>query len=75
MAKAKKRRAHPPTWIIDELREAMIKSKLTQYRIAKDTGVRQPVLSRFLTGQRGVSFTTAARLCEYLKLHLMPIRE
>jgi transcriptional regulator with XRE-family HTH domain len=72
MAKAK--RNTNPTSVITELRDAIVKSKLSQYRISKDTGVRQPVLSRFLAGERGISLRTADKLCEYLKLHLARIR-
>jgi plasmid maintenance system antidote protein VapI len=60
--------------IIHELREAMADSGLTEYRIAKDSGVPQPVLNRFLRGERGISLETAAKLCTYLGLHLVRVR-
>ncbi len=60
--------------VIDELRRAIAKSGRTEYRVAKDSGVPQPVLNRFLHGTRGISLATAARLCKYLGLHLAPTR-
>ena len=52
--------------IIDELLKAIANSGLTEYRVAKDSGVPQPVLNRFLRGERGISLQTAAKLCKYL---------
>jgi transcriptional regulator with XRE-family HTH domain len=60
--------------IIDELREAILNSGETEYRVAKESGVAQPILNRFLRGERGVSLETAAKVCQYLSLHLAPIR-
>ena len=36
------------------------------------TGVSQPVLNRFVHGERGISLETAAKLCVHLKLQLRP---
>ena len=41
------------------------KRKLTQYRIAKDTGIKQPCLSRFLNGG-SLKMETAGVLLNYL---------
>ena len=60
--------------ITGELLKAIANSGLTEYRIAKDSGVPQPVLNRFLHGERGISLSTAAKLCAYLGLHLAPTR-
>jgi transcriptional regulator with XRE-family HTH domain len=59
---------------VDELRNAILNSGQTEYRVAKESGVAQPVLNRFLRGERGISLNTAAKLCKYLRLHLAPIR-
>jgi transcriptional regulator with XRE-family HTH domain len=56
---------------VDELRQAILKSGKTEYRVAKDSGVAQPVLNRFLRGKRGISLATAAKLAAYLRLHLV----
>ena len=70
---ASNRRLHPsPRSLVDELREAIVNSGQTEYRVAKDSGVPQPVLNRFLRGERGISLGTAAKLCAYLGLHLAP---
>jgi predicted XRE-type DNA-binding protein len=41
------------------------KQKLTQYRMAKDTGIPQPCLSRFLNGG-SLKMETAGLLLDYL---------
>jgi len=60
--------------LVKELRQAILNSGQTEYRIAKESGVPQPVLNRFLRDIRGVSLETAAKICAYLGLHLAPIR-
>jgi DNA-binding phage protein len=60
--------------LVDELRDAIRNSGETEYRVAKESGVAQPILNRFLHGERGVSLETAAKVCKYLGLHLAPIR-
>lgn len=54
--------------IIDQLRSIIKDGDVSQYQIAKDTGVSAPVLSRFVRGKRCISFETAATICAYLKL-------
>jgi predicted transcriptional regulator len=49
----------------------MIDSKITQYRIAKDTGISQPMITRFVKGDRGISLDTADKVVEYLSLELV----
>ena len=44
----------------------------SEYAIGKATGVSQSVLSRFVNGERGISLETAAKLCSYLELDLLP---
>jgi hypothetical protein len=73
---ARKRKADSkPRSIVDELRQAMLDSGLTKYRIAEDSGVPHPVVIRFLNGTRGLSFETAGKLCDYLRLHLVSREE
>ena len=57
-----------------DLRRAIRDSGLTPSRIAADADVDRGLMSRFVTGQRGVTLTTADRLCEVLGLELRPIR-
>jgi len=74
MAAPKHRLHSSPRGLVDELRNAILNSGQTEYRVAKESGVAQPVLNRFLRGERGISLNTAAKLCKYLRLHLAPIR-
>ena len=60
--------------LVDELRKAILNSGQTEYRVAKDSGVAQPIVNRFLRGERGISLETAAKLCKYLGLHLAAVR-
>jgi len=60
--------------IVDELREAILNSGQTEYRVSKESGVAQPILNRFLRGERGISLETAAKVARYLGLHLAPVR-
>ena len=61
--------------LADQIRQAMIDSAKTQYRIAKDTGISQPLITRFVNGDRGISLETADKLIEYLGLELKPTRK
>ena len=51
---------------------AIDKSGLSVYRLAKDSGVSQPVLCRFVNRQRGITLATASKLVETLGLKLVP---
>ena len=39
-------------------------------KVAKEARVSQPILSRFLSGKRGITLQTAERLCRTLGLEL-----
>jgi len=60
--------------LVEELQQAILDSGQTEYRVAKESGVAQPILNRFLRGERGISLETAAKVCAYLGLHLAPVR-
>jgi DNA-binding phage protein len=69
------RRLHSSTRsLVDELRDAILNCGETEYRVAKESGVAQPILNRFLREERGISLETAAKVCKYLGLHLAPVR-
>jgi len=53
------------TRIPELLRAEIQKRQLSQYRIAKDTGIKQPCLSRFLNGG-SLKIETAGVLLDYL---------
>lgn len=54
--------------LTDQLRQAIDDSGLTRYRIAKETGISEPTLSKFYLGQRGLSMTALNALGEFLEL-------
>jgi plasmid maintenance system antidote protein VapI len=56
---------------VDDLRNAILTSGQTEYRVAKESGVAQPILNRFLRRERGISLATAAKLAAYLRLRLV----
>lgn len=58
--------------ITEALKAAIRASGLSRYRIAKDTGVLQTSLSRFMGGQTSLRLDMADRLAAYLGLRLMP---
>jgi transcriptional regulator with XRE-family HTH domain len=58
--------------IIQQLRELVIASGKTQVEIERDTGIRQPTISRFLRGERGLNLVDIDKLADYLGLELRP---
>lgn len=61
--------------LADTLKEAIRKTGLSGYRVALDAGVPEPVVSRFLRSERGITLDTAGKLADYLGLELRPIRK
>lgn len=59
----------------DDLRRAILESGKSIYAVAKESGVSQPTLGRFVNGERGISLETADKLAEYFKLRLTPESE
>lgn len=55
--------------LADQVRELVINSKLTQHQIARDTGVKQPGLSKFMNGG-SLKIETLDTLLEYLEVEL-----
>jgi len=56
----------------DVLRRAISRSKATQYRISRATGVPQSSLLRFVRGDTSLRLDKAAAVAEYLGLELRP---
>jgi len=52
--------------IFDTLRDLLSKSKISRYRIARDTGIAESMLSRFVSGERGLSVESTEKLADYL---------
>jgi transcriptional regulator with XRE-family HTH domain len=54
----------------DQVRKAIDASGKSRYRIAKDLNVSEATLSRFMSGERGLTLAVLDRLAEYLGLEL-----
>jgi transcriptional regulator with XRE-family HTH domain len=54
----------------DQLRRAVENCGQTRYRIAKETGISEGTLSRFMSGDRGLPMKTLDQLADYLELDI-----
>jgi len=50
--------------ILDDVRKALEKCKMSRYAIAKKTGVSQTALSLFVNGRRGLGFKAMEKVCD-----------
>lgn len=57
--------------LLDDIRDAIEASGQTRYRIAKESGIAESVLSRLMSGERGLSIEGMERLAEYLGLEIV----
>jgi len=55
----------------DQLRQAVRNCGQTCYRISKETGISEPTLSRFLSGERGLSMVLLDQLADHLGLNIV----
>jgi plasmid maintenance system antidote protein VapI len=58
-----------------QLRQAIINSELSRYRLSQMTGVPESVLCTFVNGKRSITMTTAAKLAKALELELRSKRK
>lgn len=58
--------------IEEQLRQAIINSGITRYRLSKLTGVDDAILCNFVNRKRSLTMTTAAKLAKALGLGLRP---
>ena len=56
------------------IRAAIRDSEATRYRIAKETGLEESALSRFMSGGRGLSMEALDTLAAYFNLQLVPCK-
>ena len=56
--------------LVDQLRDAIRRSGLTHYRLAKDAHVTPNVIGRFVSGERDLHLKTASKLARALGLEL-----
>jgi len=54
-----------------QLRQAIARSGLSQYRLAKLSGIQQSQLSRFMNGERGLSIEGIEKICELIGARLV----
>ena len=59
---------HTP--LSDQLRRAIDSAPMTRYRISKDLGISEATLSRFMSGERGLTLKVVDALANYLGLRL-----
>ena len=55
--------------LTEQLRE-MIQDYGTVYAVARDSGINQAVLQRFVTGERDMYLSTADKLAEFFEVRL-----
>jgi len=56
--------------IPQRLKNAIKQTGKSVYQVAKDSGVAQPVILRFLSGERDIRLETAEKLAQSLGLEL-----
>lgn len=61
---------HQRESLIEVLRREILEAGKSVFAVAKEARVSQPILSRFLSGKRGITLATAERLCRTLGLEL-----
>jgi plasmid maintenance system antidote protein VapI len=61
--------------LTEQLRRAIRASGLSAFRIATDANVDRAIMSRFISGGRGITLDTAGRIASYLGLELRPVRK
>jgi len=58
--------------IEQKLREAILKSKMSRYKISHLSGVGEAQLSLFVNGKRTLTLPVAAKIAEVLGFELVP---
>ncbi len=67
-------RKRKPTELEKQLQEAIRKSELSQYELAKQAGVTRAALSYFMNDDRSLTFESAGMIAKVLGLSLRPVR-
>ncbi|QEG35120.1 helix-turn-helix domain-containing protein [Bythopirellula goksoeyrii] len=57
--------------ISEQLKAAVLRADCSCYAIHQATGVDEAALSRFLSGERGLSLATVDKLADFLNLELV----
>lgn len=61
------------TTLTTTLRAAIERDGRSVYRLCKDAGIDQASLSRFISGERGLTLESADKLAAALRLKLQPL--
>jgi transcriptional regulator with XRE-family HTH domain len=54
----------------EQIRQAIRASGMTQYRICKEIGIKQPSMTRFMNGQAWLSMQTLDKIADLLDLNI-----
>ena len=65
-------KSKPKPTMTEVLKSAIERSGKSRYRIAKDTGILETSLSRFVRGETSLRLDKADVLAEYFGLELLP---
>ena len=57
--------------LLDGIRDAIEASDKTRYRIAQESGIAESVLSRLMSGERGLSIDALETLADYFGLEIV----
>ncbi len=57
--------------IFQALLQAIKRAKVSRYRMAKDLGIDQSVLSRFMSGEIGLTVANVEKIADYLGLEIV----
>ena len=60
--------------LLDAIKDGIRRAEadgVTRYRIAKDTGISQAALSRFMSGEQGLGVELVELLADYLGLEIV----
>jgi len=55
-----------------QLRQAILDSEMSRYRICKESGLSESQLSYFVNNKRSLTLTAAAKVAKILELELKP---
>jgi len=59
------------TDLADQIRREIKRQRISGYRLAKESGVSQGVVCRFMNGKRDIGLSTASKLVKTLRLELV----
>jgi plasmid maintenance system antidote protein VapI len=68
------KRKRNPTMLTDTLRQLVKQTEKSVTVVAREAGIPQPVLHRFMTGERGLTLPTVEKLFMYFGLEVRKAR-